>query len=102
MESARWKDKGSEVPTLCEAVKPYRKALVSAMKGAASLLREEGPFSTVDAREMLGVAHPAARAHDLRKQGFAIATQRAKALDAWGCPHTVALYVLLEGLDILR
>lgn len=60
-------------------------------------LLKVGPVSTVVARELLGVSHPAARVHDLRKQGFTIQTRRTQAVDAWGRSHTVASYHLLEG-----
>jgi hypothetical protein len=56
-----------------------------------------GPVSTIEARDCLGIAQPAARVFDLRRLGYRIGTERVKALDAQGRPHTAARYVLTEG-----
>ena len=53
-----------------------------------------GPVSTVEARERLGIAHPAGRVLELRKLGHEIATERRAVHDSVGRPHTSALYVL--------
>lgn len=57
----------------------------------------EGPLSTLEARERLGVLHPPGRVHELRKAGFAIETRTSTKFDAEGRPHRVGLYVLSEG-----
>ena len=52
------------------------------------------PVSTLDARERLGIQHPAGRLMELRRQGWPIVTRKTFVSDAAGRPHTMALYVL--------
>ena len=54
----------------------------------------ERPVSTIFAREVLGMAHPAGRVLELRRAGHAIATQSRTIYDAQGRPHRSAVYVL--------
>lgn len=58
---------------------------------------QTGPVTTLQAREGLGIGHPAGRVLDLRKQGLRIKTERTRATDAQGRLHTSARYVL-EGV----
>jgi hypothetical protein len=53
-----------------------------------------GPVSTVQAREDLGVLHPAGRVLELRRLGHFIDTVAGSRWDAQGRPHRVAVYVL--------
>lgn len=52
------------------------------------------PLSTLDARDLLGIASPAPRIFELRKAGLKIATRRHQCFDAAGRSHRFALYVL--------
>lgn len=52
------------------------------------------PVSTIFAREVLGMAHPAGRVLELRKAGHAITTQSRTVYDAQGRPHRSAVYLL--------
>jgi hypothetical protein len=56
-----------------------------------------GPVSTLHAREVLGVQHPAGRVHELRQQGNSISTVKAWQQDQEGRRHLVASYVLNGG-----
>lgn len=57
----------------------------------------QGPLSTLEARERLGVLHAPGRVLELRKAGFAIETRTSTKFDSEGRPHRVGLYVLSEG-----
>ena len=52
------------------------------------------PVSTIEAREALGIAHPAGRVLELRVQGYRITTSANTVFDAQGRPHRCAQYVL--------
>lgn len=66
-----------------------RAALLAALR--------EGPITTLEARDALGVMHPAARVLELRRLGHVIVTLRRRVVDAEGRAHTSAAYVLNEG-----
>lgn len=55
-----------------------------------------GPMSTLDARAVLDVLHPAARIMELRAQGYTIETLRTRERSACGALHRVARYTLLQ------
>lgn len=52
------------------------------------------PVSTIEAREQLGISHPAGRIAELRQLGHLISTLSKTELDAQGRPHRCAVYVL--------
>lgn len=56
-----------------------------------------GPVSTLAARKLLDVLHPAARVQELRRAGHNIRTHWATEESQKGKPHRVASYVLLPG-----
>lgn len=58
-----------------------------------------GPVTTVQAREALGISHPGGRVLELRRRGLRINTVRGRAVDAQGRPHVSAVYVLVSGED---
>lgn len=58
-------------------------------------VRNVGPLSTLHAREILGVMHPAARVMELRMRGEPIATHWRTETDVTGTKHRVAEYVYL-------
>lgn len=58
------------------------------------------PISTVDARDVLGISHPAGRIMELRREGHDIKTLSTYATDAAGHRHRTALYVLQLPLDL--
>ena len=68
----------------------------SADKQRAILLKalQQGPVSTIFARESLGIPHPAGRAYELRASGVAIQTLKAWETDISGKSHLVAQYAL--------
>lgn len=53
-----------------------------------------GPLSTIDARERLGVMHAGGRVLELRRSGWQIETVRQTVFDNEGRPHRSALYRL--------
>lgn len=55
---------------------------------------EVAPVSTVAAREVLGISHPAGRCLELRRLGWPIKTTARTVHDAQGRPHRSAVYVL--------
>lgn len=63
-------------------------------RGALFAALLDHPVSTIFAREVLGMAHPAGRVLELRKAGHAITTQSRTIHDAQGRPHRSAVYVL--------
>ncbi|MBT9527082.1 MAG: hypothetical protein IV105_17635 [Rhizobacter sp.] len=54
----------------------------------------DGPASTVELRERLGVMHVGGRVMELRRGGFDIETVRKTIFDSEGRPHRSALYRL--------
>lgn len=78
MESGRWKDKGDKAPTLYEAVKQYRKAVVPAMKGAASygsiLTELEGISMAGKPLDSVAAADVARWRDDMTARGLAAGT----------------------------
>lgn len=76
------------IPNIEQRAK-QRNAILAALRVA--------PVSTVYAREVLGIAHPAGRCLELRKAGHQITTERGTVYDAVGRPHRSAVYVLLQG-----
>ncbi|WP_374487013.1 helix-turn-helix domain-containing protein [Zoogloea sp.] len=65
----------------------------------AVLLAElrQGPVTTIQAREALGIMSPAARVLELRRSGLDILTVRARIVDSAGALHAMARYVLRDG-----
>lgn len=57
---------------------------------------EAGPVSTLEARERLNVMHPGGRVMELRALGYRIVTAWSLEPDAWGRPHRVGRYVLMQ------
>lgn len=57
----------------------------------------QGPVSTLFARDVLGIMSPAARIMELRRQGYLIVTGRALVVDGSGQPHRSAIYSLQRG-----
>jgi hypothetical protein len=55
---------------------------------------QEGPLSSIVAREGLGIIHPAGRVMELRRQGYPIATHKAWTHDAEGRRHLAGFYTL--------
>lgn len=55
---------------------------------------QEGPLSSIVARESLGVVHPAGRVMELRRQGYPIVTHKAWTHDAEGRQHLAGFYTL--------
>lgn len=57
---------------------------------------KQGPASTIELREGLGIEAPAARIYDLRRAGHEIDTLCAQTIDYLGRPHRSARYVLIR------
>lgn len=53
-----------------------------------------GPLSTLDARQILGVFGVAVRVFELRRSGYEIKTKMELKFDAEGRPHKCAVYSL--------
>lgn len=56
-----------------------------------------GPLSTVTAREMLGILHPAGRVMELKRLGYDIQTRKVTLHDSEGRAHSCAEYALGGG-----
>lgn len=56
---------------------------------------KKGPFTTIQARDELGVMSPAPRVMELRRQGHNIITLRTETVDRTGTKHREGQYVLL-------
>lgn len=54
----------------------------------------EGPLSTIDARERLGVMHASGRVMELRRAGWQIETVRQIVFDSEGRPHRSGMFRL--------
>lgn len=54
----------------------------------------EGPIATSEARERLGIMHPAGRVAELRRMGYAIKTVWRYVADAEGVLHRQGVYLL--------
>jgi hypothetical protein len=63
-------------------------------------LQNHRALTTLKARHLLNVMHPAARVMELRKHGHNIITNRRKDADSEGRLHSVAEYVLMPGGDV--
>ena len=76
-----------------------RKHQSRAMQRAALLkwLQAHQRITTLQARNELGIMHPAGRIQELRNAGNDIATDWQWEADATGKEHKQALYVLLPG-----
>ncbi|MES9958549.1 MAG: helix-turn-helix domain-containing protein [Sedimenticola sp.] len=59
-------------------------------------LQTTGPLATLQARQELGICHPAARVLELRKLGHNIITRWHADHDSTSTRHRVARYVLLS------
>lgn len=62
-------------------------------------LQNHRALTTLEARHLLNVMHPAARVMELRKRGYKIITNRQEDNDTAGRKHRVAEYVLMPGGD---
>lgn len=62
-----------------------------------SYLSKNGSLTTLQARQELGICHPAARVMELRRQSYAIETIWVNDVDSSGVTHLVARYVLNGG-----
>ena len=58
-------------------------------------LKEHGRITTLDARNKLGIMHPASRIQELRKVGHNIETNLQWDTDVTGKRHKQGLYILL-------
>lgn len=59
-------------------------------------LQEQGPLTTIQARDELGIMSPAARVMELREQGHPIITNWTTTIDRTGTKHREAKYVLFS------
>ena len=74
---------------------PSAEAVTKQCDRLYDFLREHGEVSTITARDVLGIAMPAARIFDLRwGRGIDIRTVRGHAHDLQGRVHPNAVYVL--------
>jgi len=62
-----------------------------------SYLSQNGSLTTLQARQELGICHPAARVMELRRRGYEIDTVWVNDVDSTGATHMVARYVLNRG-----
>jgi hypothetical protein len=57
-------------------------------------LREHGSITTSQARELLDIYYPPARAFELKREGYLITTVWDSWTSAYGIKHRIARYVL--------
>lgn len=57
-------------------------------------LKEHGSITTLQARQLLAVMHPAGRIRELRHSGYAISTYWSVDVDSAGIKHRQGLYIL--------
>lgn len=60
-------------------------------------LKTNQSLTTLHAREVMGILHPAARVMGLRKRGHNIETVWINEIDSTGIPHRIAKYILSDG-----
>lgn len=60
-------------------------------------LQMKGSITTLQARQLLAVMHPAGRVKELRNSGYSILTYWAFDTDSSGVRHRQGLYVLQAG-----
>ena len=58
-------------------------------------LRNVGPLTQEQAKDLFGVARLGARVYDLKQRGFEIASEPVKVPTRYGTPATVARYSLI-------
>ncbi|UTV54788.1 helix-turn-helix domain-containing protein [Burkholderia arboris] len=61
-----------------------------------AFLRQHGSLSTLDARHLIDVMHPAARVMELRRYGYDISTVWTREVTPEGCAHRIARYHLMR------
>ncbi|MFT4059799.1 MAG: helix-turn-helix domain-containing protein [Legionella sp.] len=71
----------------------YDNAASTQRKRILSYLEKNHKFSTIEAREKLGVLHPCGRVKELRAKGYLIETHWTNEPDANGVIHRVGLYI---------
>jgi hypothetical protein len=59
-------------------------------------LREHGSITTSQARELLDIYYPPARAFELKREGYLIATVWDSWTSVYGIKHRIARYVLTQ------
>lgn len=57
-------------------------------------LKENGAITTLQARQLLSVMHPAGRIKDLKNKGFCIETSWVTDIDSAGATHRQGIYTL--------
>ncbi len=62
-------------------------------------LRDRGSITTAEAREMLGIMHPAGRVQELREKGFKITCNLENSADFNGIFHKMGRYFYLGELQ---
>lgn len=77
-------------PTVSQSLPVQRAHLLKWLQG-------RGRITTLQARNDLGIMHPAARIQELRESGYDIATYWQLEADATGTQHKQGLYVLMIG-----
>lgn len=75
--------------------KPCEATTESQRHALYDFIKAHGEASTIQLRDELGIAQPAARVYELRYgHGVLIETRRGHAYDAQGRRHSTAVYVL--------
>lgn len=71
----------------------YRESSTSQCLRIIEHLKQYSTLSTIDAREKLGIMHPAMRICELRRAGAPIHTSTLWQADTTGASHKVAVYI---------
>jgi len=79
------------------ATKPASQSRAAQCAELLKWLQEHGRITTLQARNDLGIMHPAARIQELREAGHNIKTYWQLEADATGTQHKQGLYVLMSG-----
>lgn len=83
-------------------MKPTNTSAASQRAAILQHLLNEGPLTTLYAREKMGIMSPSARVLELRQQGYLIITHWTTSTDVSGTKHRVAVYVLLSDFSPIK
>ena len=75
-------------------IKPVSHSYAAQRGRLLQYLKEHGSITTLQARQLLAVMHPAGRIRELRHSGYAISTYWSVDVDSAGIKHRQGLYIL--------
>ena len=90
--------KAAALPSAAQEIlrEQYSNGAAAQRNRVLEFLRQRGSISTIDARHLIDVMHPAARIMELRRAGHPIQTLWTHATTPEGGTHRVARYYLVH------